>query len=105
MRLPEEDIDLFCCDEGELEYLQEEVEWLAEDVMNIDEHQTAMLNLMRQMCEASMSMLDVIQAQEDEIIELRWAHKILDEAWFRRLTVMLIWLVVLSWVVIYNVLV
>lgn len=97
MRLPEETVEVICCDEGELEYLQEEIEWLAEDVCELDEHQDAILHLMAEMCKANMWMLEVIKDQDEDIKDLKSKFDFHDVTILILFIVFLIWNVVLSY--------
>jgi len=99
MRLPQEDIELICCDEWELEYLQEEIEWLAEDVCELDDNQGAVIGLIQEMCDVNMWMLDAIKDQEERIKDLDGKFN------FHDTTILVLFIIFLLWnlVLTYNV--
>lgn len=70
MRLPEEEFEVICMDEWQLEYLQEEVEGLAEDVVEIDERLSTTLDLMLQLSRCSADAVDVLGGLAEKVKEL-----------------------------------
>ena len=97
MRLPQEDIELICCDEGELEYLQEEIEGLAEDVCELDDNQGVVIGLIQEMCDVNMWMLDVIKDQEEKIEDLEGKFSFHDTTILVLFIIFLVWNLVLTY--------
>lgn len=99
MKKPQEDIELICCDEGELEYLQEEIENLAEDVVNIDDTQDEMLDVIQGLCKNWMDMCAVMLEQKEKIKDLESKFD------FHDVTMLILFIVFLAWnsVLTYNV--
>lgn len=95
MKKPQEDIELICCDEGELEYLQEEIENLAEDVVNIDDTQDEMLDVIQGLCKNWMDMCAIMLEQKEKIKALSDELEETDKVWWW-VAAMLIWLVILT---------
>lgn len=97
MRLPEESIEVICCDEGELEYLQEEIEWLAEDVCELDEHQFAILELLKQMSEISLGLTDIVKDDTELIKDLEGKFSFHDTTILVLFIIFLVWNLVLTY--------
>lgn len=65
---------------GEYEFLQEEITSLAEDVMNIDDNLDDVLEIQKWICENSLSMCDIIRDEHEIII---WAYEKIEDLEFK----------------------
>lgn len=104
MRLPEESIEVICCDEGELEYLQEEITDLAEDIIEIDSkveeidgHQLAILELLKQMSEVSLGLTDIVKDDTELIKDLEGKFSFHDTTILVLFIIFLVWNLVLTY--------
>ena len=84
-------------DEWQLEYLQEEVEGLAEDVVELDEKVDDTLYTMKWMCENSLEMCNVMKMLNDKIDNV-------DNIGWKFFLFLVIWNFVLTGVLCYYVL-
>lgn len=113
-----------CPIEWELEYIHEEILWLSEDIIEywdalemlwekiqaVEDDQiedmenlSKVIEILDCMQKASRMLLDAITEQDKEIKEMKGNFRILDSARFKWLIITIIWLLVLTWVVVYNV--
>ena len=104
MRLPEESIEVICCDEGELEYLQEEITDLAEDIIEIDGkveeidgHQLAILELLKQMSEVSLGLTDIVKDDTELIKDLEGKFNFHDTTMLVLFIIFLVWNLILTY--------
>ena len=83
-------------DEWQLEYLQEEVEGLAEDVVELDERVDDALYTMKWMCENSLEMCNVMRMLDEKIEKV-------DDAGMYLFRFLVVWNFVLTGVLCYYV--
>ena len=70
MRLPEEKIEVICIEEWDLEYIQEEVEGLAEDVCDLDDKVDSTLDVLKWVCDNWLEMCNVMRMLDEKINEV-----------------------------------
>ena len=70
MRLPEEKIEVICIEEWDLEYIQEEVEGLAEDVCDLDDKVDSTLDVLKWVCDSWLEMCNVMRMLDEKINEV-----------------------------------
>lgn len=117
----------FICDDclaEEVDSLKEDVVWLAEDIIDLDswlgilwekiqaiedeqvqdvENLSSTIEVLWCLQKANKMMLDLIIEQDKEIKNLNSEHRILDNVWWKTSLVTFIWLVILTWWMVYNV--
>lgn len=93
----------------EMQFLQEQISILAEDVMELDEDQDELyenvnhlVDVMDIASEVAKNTVECLWIQQKEIKALSESLEEIDKVWCRILGI-LIWLVVLTWWVVYNV--
>lgn len=104
MRLPNEEC---CCNatlDGELQYLQEEITDLAEDIIEIDgkveeidDHQFAILELLKQMSEVSLGLTDIVKDDTELIKDLEGKFQFHDTTILVLFIIFLVWNLILTY--------
>lgn len=104
MRLPNE---VCCCDatlDGELQYLQDEITDLAEDIIEIDskveeidDNQFAILELLKQMSVISLGLTDIVKDDTELIKDLEGKFQFHDTTILVLFIIFLVWNLVLTY--------
>lgn len=95
--------------QGEIGYLQEQIVWLAKDIINIDQEQSQMfdnvnrlIDVLDKSADVHRNTVETLSIHQREITNLSNELEKTDRVWWRVLAI-LIWLLILTWWVVYNV--